>query len=113
MTGRRSDTPRTVLEHLIWQRDQTYDEVAAEFEVIARQAGERGASMSARHLRRLASGQRSGMTPVTRRVLLRMFGRAATDLVAPFEQALAGASAACRVEPPGRPAGETPTDGGT
>ncbi|GAA4989346.1 hypothetical protein [Actinopolymorpha pittospori] len=113
MTGRRSNAPRTVLEHLIWQRDQTYDEVAAEFEVIARQAGERGASMSARHLRRLASGQRTGMTPVTRRVLLRMFGRAATELVAPFEQALAGAGAACRVEPPDRPDGETPTDGGT
>ncbi|SDS48848.1 XRE family transcriptional regulator [Actinopolymorpha singaporensis] len=84
MTGRRDTAPRTVLEHLIRQRDQTYDEVAEAFETLARQTGERGASMSARHLRRLASGQRTGMTPVTRRVLQAMFGRPAAELVAPY-----------------------------
>ncbi|MFD2082163.1 hypothetical protein SAMN05421678_101491 [Actinopolymorpha cephalotaxi] len=84
MTGRRDTAPRTMLEHLIRQRDQTYDEVAGAFETLARQTGERGASMSARHLRRLASGQRTGMTPVTRRVLQAMFGRSAAELVAPY-----------------------------
>ncbi|GAA2754931.1 XRE family transcriptional regulator [Actinopolymorpha rutila] len=84
MTGRRDTAPRTVLEHLIRQRDQTYDEVAEAFETLARQTGERGASMSARHLRRLASGQRTGTTPVTRRVLQAMFGRPAAELVAPY-----------------------------
>ncbi|MET9018767.1 XRE family transcriptional regulator [Actinopolymorpha sp. NPDC004070] len=84
MTGRRDTAPRTVLEHLIRQRDQTYDELAEAFETLARQTGERGASMSARHLRRLASGQRTGMTPVTRRVLQAMFGRPAAELVAPY-----------------------------
>ena len=84
MTGRRDTAPRTVLEHLIRQRDQTYNEVAEAFEALARHTGERGASMSARHLRRLASGQRTGMTPVTRRVLQAMFGRSAAELVAPY-----------------------------
>jgi hypothetical protein len=71
--SRRSGEPRTVLEALIRQRDRTYEELTAEFDAVARRAGERG-TMSPRHLHRLASGERTGTTPVTRRILQAMFG---------------------------------------
>jgi hypothetical protein len=86
MAGRPSTAPpRTVLEFLLWQRDQTYDEVVAEFTALARELGEQ-ATLTSRHLRRLASGERDGVTPVTRRVLHAMFGRPAEILLAPFGQ---------------------------
>ena len=84
MAGKPSEVPpRTLLELLLWQRDQTYDEVVAEFTRLAQERGER-ATLTTRHLRRLASGERSGVTPVTRRVLQAMFGRSAEDLLAPY-----------------------------
>jgi len=64
--------PRTQLEHLLWQRDQTYDEIAAEFTELARSLGEQ-ATLTARHLRRLASGECATVAPVTRRVLQAKF----------------------------------------
>ena len=76
-------SPRTQLEYLLWQRDQTYDEVVAEFAKLARTLGE-PATLTSRHLRRLASGERNGVTPVTRRVLQAMFSRPADDLLAPY-----------------------------
>ena len=76
-------SPRTQLEALLWQRDQTYDEVVAEFEKLAGTLGE-PATLTSRHLRRLASGERHGVTPVTRRVLQAMFSRPAEDLLAPY-----------------------------
>jgi hypothetical protein len=86
MAGRPSTaSPRTVLEGLLWQRDQTYDEVVAEFAALARELGEQ-ATLTSRHLRRLASGEREGVTPVTRRVLHAMFGLSAENLLAPFGQ---------------------------
>jgi hypothetical protein len=72
--------PRTVLESLIRQRDRTYEELTAEFDAVARRAGER-ATMSPRHLHRLASGERTGTTPVTRRILRAMFGRPLDELL--------------------------------
>jgi len=78
--GRRTGSPRTVLEGLIWQSERTYDELAADFETLATSRGER-AAISARHLRRLAAGQRQGTTPVTRRVLQVMFGRPLESLL--------------------------------
>ena len=77
--------PRTELEYLLWQRAQTYDEVVAEFTGVARELGE-PATLTSRHLRRLASGERNGVTPVTRRVLHVMFGQPAEDLLAPLGQ---------------------------
>jgi hypothetical protein len=56
-----------VLEHLLWREDHTYEEMAARFEQAARSLGEQ-ATITPRHLRRLASGERTGTTPVTRRV---------------------------------------------
>src|SRR5258708_1709360 len=74
MAGR--DTPRTVLAHLIQRRNQTYSEIVAEFVEL-------GGTITERHLRRLASGERPGTTPQTRRTLQRMFGKPveAQDLV--------------------------------
>jgi hypothetical protein len=86
MAGRPSNAPpRTELEYLLWQRDQTYDEVVAEFARLARSLGER-ATMTSRHLRRLASGERDGVTPATSRVLRAMFSQPTENLLAPFGQ---------------------------
>jgi hypothetical protein len=71
-------TPRTVLAHLIQQRDQTYAEIVAEFVEL-------GGTITERHLRRLASGERAGTTPQTRRTLQRMFGRPIDELLAPYQ----------------------------
>jgi tetratricopeptide (TPR) repeat protein len=84
MAGRDSKEARTVLEHLLRREDLTYEEVAAEYERLALSLGERGVSISARHLRRLASGERTGMTPPTRRVLQAMFKIPANELLRPW-----------------------------
>jgi len=72
-----------VLEHLLWQRDQTYEEVVAEFLGLARETGER-ATMSVRHLHRLARGQAATCNPVTRRVLQAQFGLPLGELLRPW-----------------------------
>lgn len=80
---------RTVLEYLIREQDRTYQEVADEFERIARDLGERGVSISVRHLRRLARGERTGGTsaaPAIRRVLTAQFNYPAKQLLEPFAQ---------------------------
>lgn len=84
MAGRiDGGVPSTVLEHLLWQRDQTYEETVSEFLSIAAGMGEH-ATMSARHLRRLAKGHAGSCTPVTRRVLQVMFGRPFAELQRPL-----------------------------
>lgn len=85
MAGRDSHQPRTVLEFLLRQQDQTYDEVAQEFAKVARRLDEHGVAISTRHLRRLASGERAGTNPATRRVLQAMFGRPAQELLQPYD----------------------------
>lgn len=99
MAGRDSQDPRTVLEHLLRAQDRTYEEIAADFEKKARQLDERGVSITARHLRRLASGERLGTTPATRRVLQAMFGRPVGELLQawnPEEEAVSTAATAPR-----------------
>jgi hypothetical protein len=86
MTGRCVPS-RTVLEELLRQQDRTYEEVARDFEKVAQQLDERGVSISTRHLRRLASGERTGTTPATRRVLQAMFNRTAEELLQPWPPA--------------------------
>lgn len=83
MAGRSSQSPRTVLEYLIRQRDRTYEELVHDIDVFASSLGERETGISSRHLRRLASGERAGMTPATRRVLQAFFNVPASDLLAP------------------------------
>src|SRR5919197_169149 len=75
MAGRY--TPRTVLAHLIQQRDQTYAEIVAEFVEL-------GGTITERHPRRRASGERAGTTPQTRRTLQKMFGKPVEELLAPY-----------------------------
>ncbi len=75
MAGRY--TPKTVLAHLIRRRNQTYSEIVAEFVEL-------GGTITERHLRRLASGERAGTTPQTRRTLQRMFGKPVEELLAPY-----------------------------
>jgi hypothetical protein len=74
---------RTMLEHLLWSEAHTYEEMAARCEQVALTLGER-ATISPRHLRRLASGERTGTTPITRRVFQTMFGRPLDVLLAPL-----------------------------
>jgi len=82
---REDREPRTVLEHLIRQKDRTYEEAAADFMATARSLNER-VTISPRHLARLARGERGGMgtTPATRRVLQQMFGLPAPELLQPW-----------------------------
>ena len=69
--------PKTVLAHLIQRRNQTYSEIVAEFVEL-------GGTITERHLRRLASGERAGTTPQTRRTLQRMFGKPVEELLSPY-----------------------------
>lgn len=86
---RRGREPRTVLEFLIWEQDRTYEELVAEFDRKARSLGER-ATISVRHLRRLASGERDGTTPMTRRVLQALFGEPVDQLLKPWRERSSG-----------------------
>lgn len=89
MVGRSADLvqPRTVLEQILRGDDHTYEEISVRFDLLARKLGE-SATITARHLRRLASGERTGTTPVTRRVLQAMFGLPIDQLLAPVDDAI-------------------------
>jgi tetratricopeptide (TPR) repeat protein len=99
VAGRESQQPRTVLEFLLQQQDRTYEEVAQEFARVARRLDERGVAISTRHLRRLASGERAGTTPATRRVLQAMFGRPPQELLQPYDAANSLTGRATPTEP--------------
>jgi hypothetical protein len=109
MAGCSAKPPRTVLEHLIRQVNRTYEELHDDFEKMARQLGEdHGVSLTAHHLRRLASGCRTRMPhPVTCRVLEGMFGRPIGELLRPWpgELTAPAGSADLAYVPP-----ETPRD---
>lgn len=74
--------PRTLLEQLIQQREQTLADAAREFEALANQLGE-PATMSPRHLRRWLSGEASNAYPATRRIAQRLWGAPFEDLIGP------------------------------
>jgi hypothetical protein len=74
-----------VLEHLLRKQDRTYEEIAVDFERLARATGERGGvGITARHLRRLAAGQLQDPNPATRRVLKAMFNMPVEQLLRPW-----------------------------
>src|SRR4249919_3030128 len=75
---------RTLMEQLIRGRDVTYEELCVEYEKLARRMGEK-ATLSVRHLQRLAYGERSGQrsTPTTRRVMRELFGYSMQELLGP------------------------------
>ncbi|WP_327349030.1 hypothetical protein [Streptomyces europaeiscabiei] len=79
----RKGDPRTTLEFLLRQQPRTYEEIVREFGRLADELGE-DVTLSSRHLRRLASGERAGTTPVMRRVLQQMFGKPLDELLAPW-----------------------------
>ena len=83
MAGRPGDVARTQLEYLLWREERSYSEMAAQFEAVARSLGEQ-ATITDRHLRRLASGERQSATPVTRRVFQAMFGQPLDVLLGPW-----------------------------
>ncbi|MEU4162559.1 hypothetical protein [Actinoplanes sp. NPDC026670] len=74
-----------MLEHLIQQRNRTYEEMVVEFSRLDERA-----TISARHLGRLARGERgsTGATPATRRALQAMFGMSLEELLRPCHPAL-------------------------
>ncbi|MFB9908483.1 hypothetical protein [Allokutzneria oryzae] len=79
--------PRTVLERLIRQRRQTFEEFVEYAETFAREHAEPG-TLSVRHLQRLAAGRRSDGTPLgpvrpaTARLLERIFDMSIGELLA-------------------------------
>ncbi|SCL16888.1 hypothetical protein GA0074694_1808 [Micromonospora inyonensis] len=79
--ARERREPRTVLEHLIQQSDRTYEELADEFSRMDPRA-----AISARHLGRLARGERdlASSTPATRRAMQAMFGKSVDELQRPW-----------------------------
>lgn len=92
MSSKPARAPRTMLEHLIQQRDRTYEELAAEFSQL-----DEHAAISARHPGRLARGERelAGTTPATRRALQALFGLPADELLRPWSPQLAPTIRTC------------------
>jgi hypothetical protein len=84
--------PRTELERLIRERRQTLEEFGQKAERYAVTHGLR-ATLSPRHLQRLASGQRADgrplgpVRPATRRLLEEMLGRPIAELLGPPREA--------------------------
>ena len=80
--------PRTVLEQMIRERRQTFEEFARFAEQFAGEHGEPG-TLSARHLQRLVTGRRpdgrplGSVRPATARLLERIFGIGIDELLAP------------------------------
>ncbi|WP_239077016.1 hypothetical protein [Actinocatenispora rupis] len=73
-----------MLEYLLWQRQEdTYDDIVRSFEATARELNT-DVTLGARHLSRLASGQRRTVSAPTRRVLQRMFGVSVDQLLQPY-----------------------------
>lgn len=79
--------PRTLLEALVRQRRLSWDDAARAVSKAALEQGERGLSLSSRHLARLARRERAGQAqpnPATCRALQYAFGRPIEELLAPF-----------------------------
>ncbi len=75
------NSPRTLLEELVARHRWTYKEVAAHFTATARRLGS-DVTITERHLRRLASGDRSSTSTATARVLEAQFGHSVEQLLA-------------------------------
>lgn len=90
MANQSRSEPRTVLEHLVREKNRTYEEMAALFAATARKAQE-SATISPRHFGRLARGERpaASTTPGTQRVLGLMFGLSVDELLSPWGHDLA------------------------
>ncbi len=83
--ARPRSEPRTLLEHLIQQRDRTYEEMSVDFRNLDADA----LPISARHLARMARGERgtaAGATPATRRAFQAMVGLPLEEMLRPWSQ---------------------------
>jgi hypothetical protein len=84
---------RTLLEQMIKERRQTFEEFAEFAEVFAREHGESG-TISQRHLQRLVAGRGTGgeplgaVRPATARLLERIFGVSVEELLSPPVEAI-------------------------
>lgn len=89
MANQRRGEPHTVLEYLVREMNRTYEEVAKMFVATARENHE-SATITPRHLGRLARGERpaASTTPATQRVLTLLFGRPVEELLSPWDQGL-------------------------
>lgn len=76
--------PRTLLESLIVHNRQTYKQLAGAFGELARSLGA-DATITPRHLRRLATGERTHTSMATARVLEALFAHSVDALLAPVE----------------------------
>jgi hypothetical protein len=84
---------RTLLEQMIKERRETFEEFAEFAEVFAREHGESG-TISLRHLQRLVAGRGTGgeplgtVRPATARLLERIFGVSVEELLSPPAEAM-------------------------
>jgi hypothetical protein len=84
---------RTLLEQMIKERRETFEEFAESAEVFAREHGESG-TISLRHLQRLVAGRGTGgeplgtVRPATARLLERIFGVSVEELLSPPAEAM-------------------------
>jgi hypothetical protein len=86
MAGRHDSDrePRTVLEYLLWQRQEdTYEDIVSAFNATAQEL-QTDVTITVRHLSRIASGNRTSVSAPTRRVLQRLFGVSADELLKPW-----------------------------
>ena len=94
--------PRTLLEQLIRERRQTFEEFAEFAEKFAREHDEPG-TLSVRHLGRLVAGVHPDgrplgtVRPATARLLERIFGLSIDELLAPLDRRTATAFQPLRV----------------
>lgn len=96
-------SPRTVLDQLIQDRRQTFEEFSADAQRFAYEHGLKG-TLSPRHAQRLAAGHRDGqplrdVRPATRELLETMFGRPIHELIGKPTPAvpLAASDVACEL----------------
>lgn len=89
--GEQPAAPRTLLEQMIWERRQTFEEFAEFAEKFAREHDEPG-TLSVRHLGRLVAGAHpdgrplGAVRPATARLLERIFGLSIDKLLAPIDR---------------------------
>jgi ADP-ribose pyrophosphatase YjhB (NUDIX family) len=88
--GSSGTAARTLLEQLIRERQQTFEEFAEYAETFAREHGEPG-TLSVRHLQRLVTGRYTdgrpiAVRPATARLLQRIFDTGVDELLSPPSQ---------------------------
>src|ERR1700755_958928 len=71
---KKSTPPRTLLEKIIRESDLALEEHCVKFDILARESGERDASLSTRQLARWMAGEVTSAHPASRRVAKSLWG---------------------------------------